>query len=487
MKLPTFTLRTRLLVVYLAVVGSGFYFLVARTVDDLRPRYLESMEEMMVDTAHLLASTLQAQWRDLEPEEKAPASLLQDAFTRRFHATIYGMVKERVSLRVYVTDRHGVVVYDSEGPAELGKDYSEWRDVGRTLRGEYGARASRKIPNDDASLYLYVGAPLLAPNGDIIGVVTVGKPTESINELVVSARKRLLITAGAAAFLIVIVGFAFSVWIATPIARLTAYAEAVRDGRPAQLPRLAGREVSTLRQAFEEMRAALEGKAYVERYVQSLTHELKSPLSTIRGAAEILQENPPVDVRTRFLGHIRQESARIQSIVDQMLQLATLEARKARADFRLCELSELMEEWGRAFHSAAAARDITLTVDRGPDVQIRADRGLLSQAVGNLLQNALEFTPAGGVVALKATCEDRVVEICIQDSGTGIPDYAVPRLFERFFSLARPGDGRKGTGLGLSIVREIITLHEGTVAVTNTASLGALAVVRLIAVEGRPK
>lgn len=468
MKLPTFTLRTRIFAVYLLLFGSGLYFLVARAIDDLRPRYLESMEEVLVDSAHLLASSLQSQLQDGAVDRLTADLFFQDAYVRRFQAPIYGMVKRQVSLRVYVTDATGKVVYDSEGAGEVGKDYSQWRDVARTLKGEYGARASRRNPDDERTLVLHVAAPLYRSDGAVVGVVSVGKPTASINQLVAAARRKLLLFAGGAGLLIVVVGLAFSIWIATPIARLTEYAEAVRDGRPASLPRLAGREVGTLRQAFEEMRAALDGKAYVERYVQSLTHELKSPLSAIRGAAEILEENPPEEARRRFLGNIRQETTRLQRVVDQMLQLATLEARKARAEFKRHSLDALVQEWANLFRPLAEARGITLCVEARSLSQVNVDHGLLTQAVGNLLQNALEFTPSGGVVTLSSSFDSSAgALLCIRDTGTGIPDYALPRLFERFFSLARPGDGRKGTGLGLSLVREIALLHEASVTVTN--------------------
>ena len=280
--------------------------------------------------------------------------------------------------------------------------------------------------------------------------------------------------------LIILVGVVFSIWIATPVARLTAYARAVRDGRPAELPRLAGREVGELRQAFEEMRAALEGKAYVERYVQTLTHEIKSPLSAIRGAAEILVENPPDEVRVRFIENIRAEAGRIQRVVDLLLQLASLEARKARPDFKAVDLAQVAREVVDASQPAAQVGRVALTLDTSAPTACRGDAALLAQAVSNLVQNALAFTPAGGAVVVRTSSSlDGGARITVDDSGTGIPEYAQARIFERFYSLPRPGSGVKSTGLGLSLVREITKLHEGEISVTNRAEGGVRAEMRI--------
>jgi len=195
---------------------------------------------------------------------------------RMVDAHIYSIRKRAIDLRIYVTDTNGRVIYDSDHGTDEGKDYSKWRDVRLSLAGEYGARGSRAEPGDDTSLVIHVDAPIQA-NGRIVGSLSVGKPTRNINELVAVAKRRILWAGLAAGGLVVFTGFAFSVWLTTPIERLTAYARAVRDGKPATLPRIAGREVTTLRQAFDEMREALEGKKYVERYTQTLTHEIKAP------------------------------------------------------------------------------------------------------------------------------------------------------------------------------------------------------------------
>src|SRR5690606_36500319 len=124
-------------------------------------------------------------------------------------------------------------------------DFSCWNDVARTLSGRYGARSTRDVPGDDATQVLYVGAPVRHEN-EVVGVVTVGKPTRGINALVEAAERKILIGAAVGGVALLLVLLLVAAWIIGPFERLTAYARAVRDGRPAALPKLPGRTLGEL-------------------------------------------------------------------------------------------------------------------------------------------------------------------------------------------------------------------------------------------------
>ncbi len=471
-------IRTRIFLVYLLLVGGGAYYLVLWSLEQVRPRYLESMEESLVDAANLLAAVVEA--KAVRGDTIDPVVLhavLDPAYSRDLDAPIYSIRKLRIDTRVYVTDRRGIVLYDSDGGRDEGRNYVRWNDVARTLAGGYGARATKLDPDSDASLVIHVAAPVRIA-GEIIGVLTLGKPTENVNELVGVAKARIIYAGAAAGALIVLTGVAFSVWLTTPLERLTAYARAVRDGKPATLPRLAGREVGQLRRAFEEMREALEGKKYVERYTQALTHEIKAPLSGIRGAAELMTEDMPAAERARFLGNIRHEAARIQQIVDQLLQLSALEARRGLARTETVQVRAVAEDVARALAPAIAARALQLSIDVPENVAVRGETFLVGLALTNLLKNAVEFSPPGGRVRVTARGdkgERGEWVLVVDDDGPGIPDFARDRIFERFYSLPRPDGSGKSTGLGLSFVQEIAHLHGGWVRVSNRPGGGCRA------------
>ncbi len=476
------SLRLRLLVLLLAIYAGGGALLMRWALNQVRPRYLESMEESMVDTSVLLASILETQL----PSGPVNGDLFRQAYTaargQAFEARIFSLRKTAIDLRVYVTDDRGRVVFDSRGRDE-GRDYSRWNDVARTLRGQYGARSTRDVAGDDNTQVIYVAAPVHR-DGRIVGVVAVGKPTRGINALVAAARGRILAGALAGGVVVLLALLLVASWVIAPLENLTAYARAVRDRLPAAPPRLPGRTLGELGTALEEMRAALEGRRQIDRYTQSLAHEVKAPLAAIRGAAELLGEEMPAPDRARFLGTIRSEGARIQQIVDRLLELSSLEARKALQHTERLEAAALLAEAAGALRPAFEAGRVGLEVGGGNGIWLRGERVLLREALVNLLQNALEFTPAGGSVRLHAEAAADGVVLSVADTGPGVPDYALARAFERFYSLPRPGSARKSTGLGLSLVREIAHLHGGDAGLANRPEGGAIAPLRLPAATG---
>ncbi len=244
-------------------------------------------------------------------------------------------------------------------------------------------------------------------------------------------------------------------------------------------PRYARGELAALSNAIEKMREELEGKAHVEKFAQLLTHELKSPLSAIRGAAELLDEHMPAAERGQFIANIRAEGERMQAVVERILQLAVLEHRQKLQDVQPVHLRMLVDELVQA--RAGELQRMGVSVDNGiePAALVRAERFLLQQALANLLDNAIAFSARGGRVAVTHQASGSEHCIRVRDTGAGLPEYARARLFERFFSLPRPDSGAKSTGLGLTLVKEIAELHRGSIAVDNHPDGGVEAVLRL--------
>jgi len=471
-------IRTRLFMMFLVIVGLGFYKLVNWIIDDLRPRYLETMEASMNDTATILASIVEQQAENTRINVNNMSAALDSARRKTFAAKIYHVTKTQINMRVYVTDRHGIVLFDSDGGKDEGRDYSRWNDVARTLKGTYGARTTQVDPDDPKSSVLYVAAPVKI-NGDIAGVLTVCKPAESVTYFIYSAKKKLILAGVLAAFIVVILSMVTSAWITLPIQRLTDYANAVRDGKRTSLSRLGNSEIGELGSAFEQMRDALEGKLYVENYVGTLTHEMKSPLSAIRGAAELLKEDMPVERRNQFLENIRGESGRLQDLVDRMLQLSAVEKRKALHDVERIDVASLLDDITAGMKPILSAARITVDVACTRPASIRGERFLVRQSICNLVQNAVDFSPKPGIVSIAVEQNDKRVQIVIADKGPGIPDYAIDKVFDRFFSLIRPDTGKKSSGLGLTFVREVAILHGGSIELVNRPDGGARATLTL--------
>jgi two-component system sensor histidine kinase CreC len=268
-------------------------------------------------------------------------------------------------------------------------------------------------------------------------------------------------------------------WVAARLVRslerLTVHARRVRDGQASAPPGSRAKEIAELALAFEEMRDALAGRQHAERYTQALAHEVKAPLAAIRGAAELLVEPMPEEQRRRFLDNIRRESARIQQIVERLLELSSLEARKSLQRRERIGAAALLAEAVAIVQEAGRAANVSFTAAGGEGVEFTGERVLLRSALVNLLQNALEFSPPGGTVTVGCATEDGRVTFTVEDAGPGVPVYALDKVFDRFYSLPRPGGAARSTGIGLALVKEIVHLHGGDVTLGNRSGGGARA------------
>jgi two-component system sensor histidine kinase CreC len=188
--------------------------------------------------------------------------------------------------------------------------------------------------------------------------------------------------------------------------------------------------------------------------------------------------------RQRFIANVGRETQRIQELVDRMMELTALERRRTLGPTEPVALRPLLLDLAASAEAAGAPRHLRVTLEPGSEVSVDGDALLLRRAIGNLLDNAIDFSPEGGTVTLTLTRKGRRVDVTVRDHGPGIPDFAGAKVFEKFFSLARPHSKRKSTGLGLAFVREIAELHRGRVSLRNAAGGGALATLNLPCADG---
>jgi len=476
--------RTRIFLGILLIYVAGMALLLYRVMGDIDPRYRESAEESLVDTAQLLAAVIEQDTLAGAIDAQHLVPLFRELYARRFAAQIYGLHKTRVELRVYVTDARGRVVFDSLG-RHTGEDYSNWRDVRRTLDGMYGARTSADLDGNPNTSVMYVAAPIRW-NDEIVGVVSVGKPVQSFGQFVEDARWRTLWVGVGSAAALLLLAVIVSVWLVRPFGLVRDYLSWMRAQPRLRAGEMLRRAVTTLRGGVYELRDALMGRNTVADHVQTLTHELKSPLSAIRGAAELLEDEamPPAE-RARFLANITRETHRMQEIVDRMMELTALESRRVLAHASTVALAPLLEEVITSHQPAAASCGVQLRLEVLRHPSCEGDAFLLRRAVSNLVANALDFAPAGSEVevSLSTSARGRRAHITVRDHGPGIPDYALDKVFEKFYSLARPATAKRSTGLGLPFVREIARQHGGLAALGNAEGGGAVATLTLPALR----
>ena len=465
-------LGLRLLFAFFLINGIAAFFVLRVFTAEIKPSVREVMEDVMVDTAYILA--------ELASDDLAAGTLANGRFaehvrryaTRPVHAPIWGLTKTSLDYRVYVTNAQGVVVFDSEGHQAVGEDYSRWRDVARTLRGEYGARATREVEGDDTTGVMHVAAPVVV-QGRIAGALTVAKPVRTVQQFIDRAERKVLASGLLLLALSAAVGVAVTLWMVWNVRRLRDYAlsvqgpaegEAAPPGTaPLAVPEVPG-ELGDLARAMDRMRARLEGRDYIEGYVRALTHELKSPVAAIHGAGELLQDDLPPADRAQFATQVVEQSERLQRLIDRLLELSKLEQRQHAEAAAPVHLRDCVEQAVQQCQARAAQRHVRLELT-GTGTSGPWEAELVTLAIGNLLDNAIDFSPDGGTVQVQLEGSHLIV----RDQGPGVPDYALPRLGERFFTTARPDGTRSGSGLGLAIVRRVMALHGGRLEVLSAS------------------
>jgi two-component system, OmpR family, sensor histidine kinase CreC len=472
----------RIFLGYFLIVGLAAYFILQVFVNQVKPGVRQSMESSLVDTANVLAQLAVNDVKNDVIADGQFAAAIKSAKTSRYKAGISDYMKEIFNYRIIITDDKGWVIYDSEN-IDIGKDYSRWNDIYLTLRGQYGARSTRSEPNDERSTVMYVAAPVM--DGDkLIGVLSVANPNASIQPFIDKSQSNIVKQGWILIAASFVIGLVVTFWFTRSLDRLGKYAKAVSLGERAVLPDLGRNEMGELGSALDTMRKKLDGKQYVEQYVQTLTHEMKSPLAAIRGASEILEENPAEADRIKFLDNIKTQSMRLSEMIDKMLALASVEYRQNEIDRKNIDLSELCRDVFNSFEQGANKKQSHKKIQwrsEGLNTQaiVQGDAFLITQALQNLLDNAIDFSPEHGCIELSLESEQNQYSIKIRDQGPGIPDYATDRLFERFYSLPRPDTGQRSSGLGLSFVKEVALAHKGDITLVNLADGGVLASLSL--------
>lgn len=474
-------LGLRLFFGFLVITGLAGFFVMRVFVTEVKPSVREVMEDILVDTANLLAEDAAADLAAMPPDGDLRASrfarVVQAYAGRPVDAQIWGLDKRRLDLRIYVTDARGRVVLDEgaalPGGSAVGQDYSRWRDVSLTLRGEYGARATRVVQADASSSIMYVAAPVRGPGGALLGVLTVAKAQATVAPFVERAERKILVAGAWLLGLSLLIGVAVTLWAVFSVRRLRAYAQraGADDGAAAEPPPALPGELGDLARAMGAMRERLDGRAQREQFVRALTHELKGPLAAIRGGAELLEDPALTDAdRARFSAQISDQAERLRELVDRLLELSKLESGAQPLHREAVNLAALSDRVLADHAPALAQRGLTLAwTVRDEAAAVEGDPGQLALALSNLLANAVDFAPTGSVLELSLARTGGQATWALRDHGPGVPGYALPHLGERFYATARPGSARKGSGLGLAIVRQVAALHGGTLHIEPAA------------------
>ena len=320
-------------------------------------------------------------------------------------------------------------------------------------------------------------------------LVQVGKSTEARDDLLARFRATL----GIVTLLIVVIALTGG-WLATrsalfPIRRLSlAVQRIIRTGRTdARVPLDgSGDAIDELTSLFNTMLDKIEGLVTAMRgALDNVSHDLRTPLTRLRGTAEMALASPPEGEAADQIEHYRErladcveESDRVLLMLNTLMDISEAESGTMQLKREPVALAEIVSRAVDLYRDVAEAKGVALAATVEPGASVAADRTRLEQVMANLLDNAVKYTPAGGRVDVEVHCEADGAVLRVRDTGPGIPADEQPRIFDRLFR----GDtsrAERGLGLGLSLVKAVVEAHGGVVEVVSGPGRGALFTVRL--------
>ena len=290
-----------------------------------------------------------------------------------------------------------------------------------------------------------------------------------------SINRALLLAAGVAGLAAVLLTLILSRRILRPVEALTTAARRMEKGDLSQRVEVQSNdEIGELARAFNAMADGLTRLEELRRnMVTDVAHELRTPLSNIRGYLEALQDGV-VEPKPGVIDSLHEEAMLLNRLVDDLRELTLAEAGQLKLEHRPVAPADIVDRALEAARAQAEAKGITLQADLPEDLPlVDVDPQRIEQVLGNLLSNALTHTPSGGEVVVAARAKGSEVEVSVSDTGEGIPPERLPYIFERFYRADRSRSrATGGTGLGLSIAKQLVEAHGGRISVASQVGQG---------------
>ncbi|MBE5809999.1 MAG: HAMP domain-containing histidine kinase [Clostridiales bacterium] len=391
-------------------------------------------------------------------------------------------VYEEYGAYILVVDRTGRMMDNMNMAYADNPDFAQTLDREDIMEALSVVLAGEEIDlhvSMDGNDYFTVGIPFVQ-NQIVRGAVLMQTPAQVIEAGASELLLPVVMVAAAASILAGLVLFFILRGMMKPLARLTDAARAMAEGEFAvRVPETKStREVEELSVAFNSMADELSQVEDSRReFVANVSHELRSPITAIRGYIEGMRDGViPLEEQDKYLGIVSDESKRLSHLIGELLALSRLEREDTDlecTDFDICDLMERVF-LRRTGDLERRGMDVECDFDPEPCF-VHADMARIDQVLVNLIDNAIKFTPDGGLITLRVRAENGLCTVMVADNGVGVLPEDRPRVFERFFTADRAHTSGKGTGLGLSICQRIMEMHGQKIRLLDTEEGAAFA------------
>ena len=379
--------------------------------------------------------------------------------------------------RVLVLDSSCMVVYDT-GYEDVGKTFL-LPEVVEALENKDTARKQKNGA-------VYAAASIMGANKTRAGVVLIADGLADVQDTIGNVGRKASILLLAIILFVLAVMFVSSKVFTEPVKSMIRVIQKMSEGhfeQRAEIKTGIHNEIVDLAIACNQMADQLEKvESSRQQFVSNVSHELKTPLSSVKVLSEsiLLQEDVPKEMYVEFLHDINSEVDRMTAIINDLLTLVKLGQKEIPLNFQEVDLNAMMADIIKRLQPLATVKDISLQWEELKEVSADADEMKLSLAISNLVDNAVKYTPEGGEVKVTLDADHQHAFISVADTGIGIPEEEVNRIFERFYRVDKTRDRETGgTGLGLSITHATIMMHNGSIKVNSKEEEGTTILVRI--------
>ena len=333
---------------------------------------------------------------------------------------------------------------------------------------QFGFAFTQKAETRSTNFTQIVLQPVTDPAGELLGYVELSNGPAYGRDILRSVAVGWGIASVVAVLVAAGAGWVASRRITDPLTQLAGATTRMAEG---DLSARAGverdDELGQLARAFDEMAERIEGTIdALSRFASDASHELHTPLTALRANLELAGDEPDAARRQEFIRRAVTQLTELQTLTRALLDLSRLDAERgsSRPAYTDVDLAQLLRETGELYASRAEQAGLSFELDVQVDeATVRGDAGQLRGAIGNLLDNAVKFTPAGGEITVSLRrADEEWLELTVSDSGIGIPAEELPHLFERFYR-GRGATAYAGSGLGLALVQAVAEAHRGDV------------------------
>ena len=464
-KAPFISLRWILLAAY-AVVGILPLLLLASTMlHSVQGYFVEERKKELLSQANVISGQLTSSGFLISEESRSD---MEEMILENSQSEGY---------RVLVLDSSCVVVYDT-GYADAGKTY--------LLPEVLQAIEDKDTAQEQEDGSVYAAASVMGVSNQRSGVVLIVDGMKNVYDIVGDIGKESYLLLATIVLLLFIIMVGVSKVFTEPMKNLIGIIKEMSEGhfeRRANVRQKTHTELVDLAIACNQMADQLEKvESTRQQFVSNVSHELKTPLSSVKVLSEsiLLMEDVPKEMYVEFLHDINSEVDRMTAIINDLLTLVKLDQKEIPLNFKEVDLNQMMAGIVKRLQPLADEKGILLHMEYLKEIVADADEMKLSLAISNLVDNAIKYTPEGGSVSVTLDADHQNAFVSVTDTGIGIPEDEVNRVFERFYRVDKTRDRETGgTGLGLSITHATIMMHKGSIKVNSKEEEGTTILVRI--------